>query len=483
MVTMNLGDIATAIGIPEIAVRLILTLFAAQPLAIVYRRLVVDRRASPYVHHAYFTLTGLALSYFCYGIAVVNSLVTICSTYVLIRLAAALNRPTLAPAAVFLFSMGYLLVGYYFSSTDSYDINWTTPQCVLTLKLISIAYDWSDGRAHVDEHVDDDLQKRPIGDLPSLAEMYGYGYHFGSFQTGPPFPFKRYRMFTSRRGKFGVDIPSPGRLPERQLLKGILSLGIHSIFMIYVNSQTLQSEPFISLPMPLGYLLCGLFGFVFATKYASIWLLMDAANVWSGMSYDTDKEKHGSVTWDSMTNILPYNLLFGTNMMTLIPSINIHTNQFVLHYIYKRLRFLNSKTLSQLGVMMFLSIWHGFHDGYFVAFFLCELPFVSAERHMMETFSPYFQSSPVLRYTAAFIGFTEKWIVWGYGLLVFQLLHTERVMPMWRNLYYLPHIICPIIWVMGSPMKRAVRKLWPLRSGGGGGNKGDETNGMVKKRQ
>ena len=26
--------------------------------------------------------------------------------------------------------------GYYYSGTDSYDINWTVPQCVLVLRLI-----------------------------------------------------------------------------------------------------------------------------------------------------------------------------------------------------------------------------------------------------------------------------------------------------------------------------------------------------------
>lgn len=30
----------------------------------------------------------------------------------------------------------YLMAGYYFTATDSYDIKWTMPHCVLTLKLI-----------------------------------------------------------------------------------------------------------------------------------------------------------------------------------------------------------------------------------------------------------------------------------------------------------------------------------------------------------
>lgn len=34
------------------------------------------------------------------------------------------------------FMQGYLLAGYYYTATQEYDIKWTMPQCVLTLKLI-----------------------------------------------------------------------------------------------------------------------------------------------------------------------------------------------------------------------------------------------------------------------------------------------------------------------------------------------------------
>lgn len=34
------------------------------------------------------------------------------------------------------FAQFYLLAGYYYTATQEYDIKWTMPQCVLTLKLI-----------------------------------------------------------------------------------------------------------------------------------------------------------------------------------------------------------------------------------------------------------------------------------------------------------------------------------------------------------
>ena len=44
------------------------------------------------------------------------------------------------------FLQGYLVVGYYITTTsDEYVVKWTTPHCVLTLRLIGLAFDVYDG--------------------------------------------------------------------------------------------------------------------------------------------------------------------------------------------------------------------------------------------------------------------------------------------------------------------------------------------------
>ena len=55
--------------------------------------------------------------------------------------------------------------------------------------------------------------------------------------------------------------------------------------------------------------------------------------------------------------------------MQLIESFNINTNGWVAHNIYKRLKFLNNRFYSQIGVLFFLAIWHGYHSGYYITFF------------------------------------------------------------------------------------------------------------------
>merc|ERR1719339_279455 len=40
-----------------------------------------------------------------------------------------------------------------------------------------------------------------------------------------------------------------------------------------------------------------------------------------------------------------------------------------MNYIFKRLKFLNNRMVSQTATLAFLAVWHGWHDGYYVTFF------------------------------------------------------------------------------------------------------------------
>lgn len=53
-----------------------------------------------------------------------------------------------------------------------------------------------------------------------------------------------------------------------------------------------------------------------------------------------------------------------------VESFNVQTNHWVAVYVYKRLKFLNNRVLSHLGALLFLAIWHGFHSGYYMTFFM-----------------------------------------------------------------------------------------------------------------
>lgn len=112
--------------------------------------------------------------------------------------------------------------GYFFYSTDEYDINWTLPQCILVLRLIGklalllkiilyivlivgITYDCYDGQQPADT-LSKESQKLALKEVPSLVEIFGHCFFPAAFIVGPQFPMKRYQEFVT--GKYSKKVSS-----------------------------------------------------------------------------------------------------------------------------------------------------------------------------------------------------------------------------------------------------------------------------------
>ncbi|XP_022668728.1 lysophospholipid acyltransferase 5-like isoform X3 [Varroa destructor] len=133
---------ASVLGCTPAALRLLIGVLLGYPLAVVYRWYV--HKLVPNAQHIFFTVTGLALIIFNYRWDSLHSLTNIVVVYVFMRMA---GRTLAGLAATFIFSLGYLLMGYLFTATDNYDIKWTMPHCILCLRLIGVAFDYYDGGA------------------------------------------------------------------------------------------------------------------------------------------------------------------------------------------------------------------------------------------------------------------------------------------------------------------------------------------------
>lgn len=94
--------------------------------------------------------------------------------------------------------MTYLLVGYIQTESEEYDITWTMPHCVLTLKLIALAFDLWDGQKMMKgEQLSENNKLTALVSPPSLEELFGFIYFPACFLVGPIFSFKRYQDFVS----------------------------------------------------------------------------------------------------------------------------------------------------------------------------------------------------------------------------------------------------------------------------------------------
>ena len=68
-------------------------------------------------------------------------------------------------------------MGYVYTETEGYDICWTMPHCVLSLKLIGLTFDCYDGeraRRLGEGVLSKDQRKSFLPDNPSLLEMLSH---------------------------------------------------------------------------------------------------------------------------------------------------------------------------------------------------------------------------------------------------------------------------------------------------------------------
>ena len=73
--------------------------------------------------------------------------------------------------------LGHLLAGYWFAESSQYDITWTTPFCIMTLRFIGLVMDVYDGQQAKDKLKPDQL-KTAVLEPPGLLEIAAYGYFF-----------------------------------------------------------------------------------------------------------------------------------------------------------------------------------------------------------------------------------------------------------------------------------------------------------------
>ena len=147
-----------------------------------------------------------------------------------------------------------------------------------------------------------------------------------------------------------------------------------------------MTEDFANTPLLQRSVLFFLWSKVVLAKYIAAWLFAEGSCIVSGLGYN-GKDEAGNVKWDGTANvklrrlrietfcdctvcsIIPLRFETSYKFQHYIDSFNINTNAWVMSYVYKRLRFLNNKSLSQLGALGFLAVWHGYHSGYYVTFF------------------------------------------------------------------------------------------------------------------
>ena len=419
------ADVASSLGAPESGLKLILGQLSGYPIFLLYRAHLGKLPA--WLQHLYFALTGLFMAYWAIGPeAVTHSSICICVTFCALK--AMDNSWYVTPSVLFAFNLTYLFVGYVFNATREYDITWTMPQCVLCLRLIGLAIDVHDG-TKPDEQLSKDQKTHALKAVPNLLEMFSHAFFIGGYFVGPQFSMRKFQRFMERNSR-GEIRTSPVTYGLGRLGLGVAYMLTHLIASGYFPENYVMTKEFEELNFLTRSLYFWFWVKAILTKYIAAWLFAEGACVIAGLGYNggTD-DSPGDIKWDGVANVRTVRLETCSKFQHIIESFNINTNQWVASYVYKRLRFLNNKNYSQIGVLVFLAVWHGYHSGYYITFFN-EFWVMLVEKKFVEIFEKSPLLNPIYKSPAgSVLGWLYTSLMLPHCFLCFALLKADKYWP------------------------------------------------------
>ncbi|XP_030249290.1 lysophospholipid acyltransferase 5 isoform X1 [Sparus aurata] len=448
-----LEGLSESLGSPEPAVRLILSILIGYPFALVYRRFLFYQPAT--VIHLFHAFSGLALAAFNFaGSQLYHSAVCILVQFLMLRL---MGRTVTTVLCSFTFQMIYLLAGYYYTATEEYDIKWTMPHCVLTLKLVGLSFDYYDGGQEPSQ-LSSEQKKAALPSVPSLLEVYGFSYFYGGFLVGPQFTLRSYQKLVA-----GELTDCPGEPPNsvipamKRFALGFLCLVIYAIFSPYYPDSYYLTDEYEAQPFWYRCVFILLWAKVILYKYVSCWVIAEGVCILTGLGYNGVVD--GKAQWDACANMKVW--LFETTPLFggTISSFNINTNAWAARNVFKRLKFLGNKTLSHVATLFFLTIWHGLHSGYILCFSM-EFFIITVERQALALV----RDSPLLSKLAnsplyPLIYVVQQffhWLFMGYPLVAFCLFTYDKWLKVYSSIYFCGHAFFLVAFLIMPYLRKAL---------------------------
>ncbi|XP_048581170.1 lysophospholipid acyltransferase 5-like [Nematostella vectensis] len=427
-------------GFPELAVRFLLCLLTAYPFAFTYRLAIRQRR--PWIQHLFSTSCGLGVCYFVFGLECLHSLLNIVMMYCLLHFGGP-TRQTVALSLIL--NMGYLWLGFYYRIVDEFMIDWSVPHCILCLRLMGLAWDYYDGNNINNNEVSEDMKTTMIHQPPSLLEMLGYSYFFGSFLVGPQFPIRKYLSMVEGN-LIDKDISERTCVPEglRRLFLGLFYGVSFAILSPFFGAQHFLTPWFEEISFFRRMWFITWFGKVLWFKYLALFLVSEGSCIIAGLGYN-GKDPDGNPQWDGVANMKIISYETSLSVLEIIQSFHLQTSLWLVRYVYKRLKFLGNRFLSLGLSQTFLAVWHGYMIGYYLLFVL-QFFYVVFEKTFISTWQR-FGGLPV--YDMPFLAqvplvpllYVVKQMMTSYGCVPLALLHWHKIQRVFTLTYYAPVVL------------------------------------------
>lgn len=453
--------LADYVGTTPPALTLLISILAGYVLAVFYNNYVYQFED---LRHYYFIITGLDIAFYNFGFSMIHNMVPILFMYVSMK---ALGHGVYHTIVTFIFNLSYLIVGYITTESEDYDITWTMPHCVLTLKMIALSFDMWDGQKYqMGLPLSVNSRKNALIRSPSFIELLGFVYFPACFLVGPIFSFQRYENFVLGRHPVRQESSTLVVEAKKRLALGIIYLIGFQMGVSVFSMKYMQSDEFYNHNIFYRHFYCGLWAHFALYKYIACWLLTEAACIRFGLSYN-GPENDGKVIitkWDACTNIKLIRFETATKFQHYIDSFNCNTNYFAAEYVYKRLKFMGDRNLSQFFTLLFLALWHGTKSGYYMTFFN-EFLIIYMEKEVEQILSrtqlyEYVWSSPFLKYPMYILLKAYTIVFMGWSLAPFDLKSFSKWWPVYTSLYFSGFLLfLPWGFVYKPLLIKAVRNL------------------------
>ncbi|VDL69779.1 unnamed protein product, partial [Nippostrongylus brasiliensis] len=298
------------------------------------------------------------------GYDVIHSYVVIFAAYLIVNLMTGMIESVVLAFVLF---MGYLLVAYWFEESQNYDINWTTPFCVLVLRLIGLVINVYDG-VHMD-NLKPDQRKVAIKKVPCLLEIAAFSFFYTGTFAGPQFNLAKFRAYIKGNWLDEKKRPRDSAIPEawNRFSAGIIYMFINIGGSAWLPDSYFNTPEFYNQTFFWRWTWAVIWSRIVLCRYCAMWLLIEGSAIYNGLGYN-GMNSRGDIRWDGVRDIDIWKWETGHDFTSMVHSFNRGTNSWARNNIMRRLRWMDSKPLAQLTTLTFLAIWHGFHLGYFIMF-------------------------------------------------------------------------------------------------------------------
>lgn len=399
------------------------------------------------------------------------------------------------PHINFVFVLGHLALNHiyaHFASTSNdvninQQIDITSSQMVMVMKLTSFAWSYYDGTYLTDKDFSNQLTKyqqtRAIRSHPSLLKFYAYVFFYPTLLTGPSFdfvdfdswlncemfsdlpeskkPYNRYHTAERRQ------IPKNGRLALAKVIQGLLWMVLYSILPQYINVATVLNQSlFMSHNFIYRIHYMYLLGLVTRFKYYAAWTISEGSCILCGLGYNGYDKDTGKIKWDRVQNIDIKGVETAQSTRDCLESWNMNTNKWLKYYVYLRVAKKGKKPGFRSTLFTFLTsaFWHGVSAGYYLTFATGAL-YQACGKFYRRNFRPIFlqrdgTTPRKYKWVYDYLGDYVIKLAFGYLIQPFLVLNFKDSMRAWKSVYFYGHIIVFVsFFVFRGPYAKQVVKF------------------------